>query len=251
MHRPLDLVTDEIEYPETDGKPLAENTTQLLWIVKLFTGFFGWYRHDANVFVASDLLWYPVEGEPRICTAPDVMIVLGRPKGHRSTYMQWREGAIPPQVVFEIRSPSNSDEHMAMLLEFYREHGVQEYYLYDPDRNLLEGWRRVRQRLVRIGPMHDFVSPLLGIRFDTSAAEPIIYDPSGKPFVTPDVLADDQETSRLEKDRAVQQAEQEKLRADQEKLRADEEKLRAEQEKRRADVLAAKLRELGIDADGL
>jgi hypothetical protein len=34
-----------------------------------------------DVFVAGDLLWYPVEGRPDICRAPDVMVAIGRPKG--------------------------------------------------------------------------------------------------------------------------------------------------------------------------
>ncbi|MDM8523918.1 Uma2 family endonuclease [Desulfococcaceae bacterium HSG8] len=46
-------------------------------------------------------------------------------------------------------------------------------------------------------------------------------------------------------------AEQEKQRAEQEKQRAEQEKQRAEQEKQRADILAAKLRELGIDPENI
>lgn len=51
------------------------------------------------------LLWYPVESHPEIRTAPDVLVVFGRPKGHRGSYKQWEEDNIPPQVVFEILSP--------------------------------------------------------------------------------------------------------------------------------------------------
>lgn len=46
-------------------------------------------------------------------------------------------------------------------------------------------------------------------------------------------------------------AEAEKTRANTELKRANAEKLRAEAEKRRADALAAKLRELGVDPDGV
>ena len=59
------------------------------------------------MFVAGDLLWYPVEGKPSIRTAPDVMVVFGRPKGDRGSYKQWEEDGIAPQVVFEVLSPGN------------------------------------------------------------------------------------------------------------------------------------------------
>ena len=71
----------------------------------------AWMRcscaNDLNVFVAGNLLWYPVEGNPNIRTAPDIMIAFRRPKGHRGSYLQWKEDGIPPQVVFEIWSPGN------------------------------------------------------------------------------------------------------------------------------------------------
>jgi Uma2 family endonuclease len=48
-----------------------------------------------------------------------------------------------------------------------------------------------------------------------------------------------------------EQAELERQRADQEQQRAEEERQRADQEQQRAEVLAAKLRELGVDPDQL
>jgi Uma2 family endonuclease len=56
-----------------------------------------------------------------------------------------------------------------------------------------------------------------------------------------------QERQRAEQER--QRAEQERQRAEQESQRAEQESQRAEQERQRADILAAKLRELGIDPD--
>ena len=66
------------------------------------------FRDDPQVFVAGNLLWYPVEGDNKTRAAPDAMVVFGRPKGDRSSYLQWLEGNIAPQVVFEVLSPGNS-----------------------------------------------------------------------------------------------------------------------------------------------
>jgi Uma2 family endonuclease len=62
-----------------------------------------------TVFIAGDLLWYPVQVEepPAPSQAPDVMVVFGVPKGDRRSYQQWKEHNIAPQVVFEILSDSN------------------------------------------------------------------------------------------------------------------------------------------------
>jgi len=46
------------------------------------------------------------------------MVAFGRPKGDRGSYQQWKEG-IAPQVVFEVRSPGNSQTEMDKKLVFY------------------------------------------------------------------------------------------------------------------------------------
>src|SRR5215813_10090303 len=94
------IAGQEIVYPESDGKPVADNTKQFRWIVTIQGGLDALFKDDLNVFVAGDLLWYSVEGRPNIRLAPDVMVVFGRPKGDRGSYQQWREDGIAPQVVF-------------------------------------------------------------------------------------------------------------------------------------------------------
>src|SRR3954463_5585787 len=97
-----------VVYPESDGLPLSDNTRQFRWIMTIQGGLDAQYAGDPNVFVAGNLLWYPVEGDNKIRTAPDVFVALGRPKRDRGSYQQWLEDNIAPQVVFEILSPSNS-----------------------------------------------------------------------------------------------------------------------------------------------
>src|SRR5205807_812517 len=64
-----------VVYPDSDGQPIAENTKQYRYIVTIKGNLDGLFRHDPNVFVAGDHFWYPVEGEPGIRVAPDVMAV--------------------------------------------------------------------------------------------------------------------------------------------------------------------------------
>lgn len=225
----------EVMYPESDGQPMAENTLQFEWIAMLKGGLDAVFRDDPNVFVAGDLFWYPIEGDNTIRTAPDTLVVFGRPKGHRSSYQQWLEHGIAPQVVFEILSPGNRGAEMVRKFRFYELHGVEEYYTYDPDFGDLAGWRRVGDKLQEIPNMHGWVSLRLGVRFELEHGELKIYGPDGQPFVSYLELIEQRERERQEKERAHQERERER----QEK----------EKERERADRLTAQLRRLGVEPE--
>ena len=53
-------------YPDSDGMPMADNTLQYEWITTIKGNLDVVFRDDANVFVAGDLLWYPVQGRPEV-----------------------------------------------------------------------------------------------------------------------------------------------------------------------------------------
>ncbi|MBC6417694.1 MAG: Uma2 family endonuclease [Prochloron sp. SP5CPC1] len=174
----------EIIYPDNDSQPMANNTIQFRWILVIQQNLDWLLAENANAFVAGDLFWYPIEGNNTIVNAPDVMVVLGRPKGDRLSYKQWEEDGIAPQVVFEILSPSNTGKEMAQKLLFYDRQVVREYYIYDPHRNELQGWLRGEYGLDSIESMVDWISPLLGIRFSLSKEELQIYRPDHKQFLS-------------------------------------------------------------------
>ena len=195
------VTRSKINYPDSDGKPMAENTLQFQWIVTIKEGLDHVYHDRPNVFVAGDLLWYPAEGYPKIRQAPDALVAFGRPKGYRGSYMQWVEGGIPPQAVFEVLSPGNRAAELARKFEFYEKYGVEEYYIYDPDRVKLTGFRRSEGRLAPIAEMKGWTSPLLGIRFDMSGPELVIYGPDGQRFLTYQELADDRDQAKQDASR--------------------------------------------------
>lgn len=252
---PLTHFDPDDPYPESDGQPMAENTEQYAWLVKIKENLEILFAQEPTVFIAGDLLWYPVP-DRRITgpLAPDVMVAIGRPKGHRGCYKQWEEGGIAPQVVFEVLSPSNSAKEMADKLAFYDTYGVEEYYVYDPSPNLLEVWLRQDGRLRRMAHIKGWISPRLGIRFASTPDTLEIYGPQGQPFLSSVELAQrmQQEATRAEQERA--RAESEAVRAEQatawaeaERARAEREHERAERERERAERLAERLRALGIE----
>jgi Uma2 family endonuclease len=224
--------TPKIIYPDSDGKPMADNTIQFRWIVLIKENLELIFADTADVFVAGDLFWYPVEGHPEICVAPDVLVAFGRAKGDRGSYQQWRENNIAPQVVFEILSPGNRLKEMTKKLQFYDRYGVEEYYIYDPETNELNGLYKNDNRLNVIEDTHNWVSPRLQIRFAIEEGDLKIYRPDGQKFLT-----------TLELNRY---AEQEHQRAEQEHQRAEQESQRAKQEYDRAERLLAQLMAMGI-----
>lgn len=231
----LPLKPHTVIYPEDDGLPMAENTLQFEWIVTIKGGLDAVFCQAADVFVAGDLLWYPVEGDNTICQAPDIMVALGRPKGYRGSYRQWEEGGIAPRVVFEILSPGNRYGEMIRKFRFYERYGVEEYYIYNPLNPELTGYLREASVFREIPAMNGWVSPLLKIRFDMSKEELQILDPSGQPFATYLELA--------------AQRDQEKKAREQAQKRADEAQERANEAERLAARLAAQLRALGKEPD--
>jgi len=196
------LEKNTIVYPDSDGKPMADNTRQLLWIIVLYGNLAAMFQDVADVFVSASLLWYVVEGDPKACTALDVLVAFGRPKGHCGSYRKWEENDVPVTVAFEIMSPKNTIFETADKLEFNDRHGVEEYYVYDPETNHLLVYLRQGEVLRRVHPLKDFVSPRLGIRFDLSGEEMVVYRPDGQRFLTPE-----------EQDAARRQAEQRLTRA--------------------------------------
>jgi Uma2 family endonuclease len=253
-----DSLSRAIEYPDSDGKPMADNTLQFKWIVVIKEGVDALFRHEDVVFVAGDLLWYPVEGKNRLRMAPDTLVAFGRPRGYRGSYKQWVEGGIAPQVVFEVLSPGNRPGQMKRKFQFYEKYGVEEYYIYDPDNGDLEGWLRSGKKLRRVERMDGFVSPRLGIRFEPGEGPDNlrIIRPDGKRFLTYQEILEERNAAEERAQTAeqrVQTAEQRVQTAEQraqtaERQRADESQ-RADAERVRAERLAAKLSEMGIDAD--
>ncbi|MGL6097205.1 MAG: Uma2 family endonuclease [Fimbriiglobus sp.] len=224
--------TEPVVYPESDGKPMADNTLQWDWMVKIV----GELREQfagKDVFVAGDLFWYPVEGNPKVVAAPDALVAFGRPPGYRGTYKQWAEAGIAPQVVFEVLSPSNTDDELDAKLVFFQTHGVEEYYFLDPLAEEYEAYVRRGGVLapVRQKQLDGFVSPRLGVTFRTKDGLKL-FGPDGHEFRTrEDAVAGLQEELRRTNE-VVDEERQRRLAAD-----------------RRAEQLAAKLRELGVNPD--
>jgi Uma2 family endonuclease len=216
---------DTTIYPDSDGKPMSDNTKQFDWIVTIKENLGDQFSGDPLVFVAGNNLIYYKQYDPKKRVAPDVYIAFGRPKGHRGSYQIWNEDGIVPQVVFEVLSPRNTKREMQRKKRIYQRIGVEEYYVIDPESSVPEIYIRNDDRLrkVKIGRIPMFRSPRLGIRFEMTFTDLVVYGPDDKQFIT-----------WLEHANQSRQSVQV-----------------AEEERQRAERFATKLRELGINPDDL
>ncbi len=95
-----------VEYPDTDGLPMAENDWQADAIVSAKVPLQLHFADWPDVYVSGDLLLYYVEGDAGQSVAPDMLVVFGVPARQRRSYLRWEEGR-PPDFVLEVSSPSS------------------------------------------------------------------------------------------------------------------------------------------------
>jgi Uma2 family endonuclease len=127
---------EEIEYPESDGKPVAESELHMLQLLTLLFVLRTYFANQQDVYVGANMMMYYVEGDPKQSVAPDVFVVMGVPKHVRRTFKVWQEGKAP-DVVIELSSRGTKYEDTGTKRGLYEALGVQEYFIFDPQREYL------------------------------------------------------------------------------------------------------------------
>jgi Uma2 family endonuclease len=172
----------EIEYPTTDGKPMAETDIHRKLMIEVIETLEGFFAEMADVYVSGNMLVYYEEGNPRRHRAPDVFIVRGVPKHEREIFKTWEEGKAPV-VVIEITSKTTKQEDTKEKIRLYRDIlKVKEYFLFDPREEYLDpslqGHRLVggvhEPIEMKSGQLH---SELLGLRLERQGYRLAFRDP--------------------------------------------------------------------------
>ena len=126
----------EIDYPSSDGKPMAENDWQRLVMEYAICALRAHFDHRPGVYVSGNLLIYYEEGNVEASVAPDVFVVLGAKKQRRMVYKLWEEPKAP-DFVLEVAAHGKWEEDEGPKVELYARLGVCEYFQYDPIGDLL------------------------------------------------------------------------------------------------------------------
>ena len=127
---PIAVVRPEEELPDTDGKPMADNSWQAITMHYAGTALAIHFR--GRGFVATDLLVYYLQDGERESVAPDVMVVLGVDGSPRRSYSIRDEGGRAPDFVLEVVSNSTQERDAKKKRTTYAELGVREYFRYSP-----------------------------------------------------------------------------------------------------------------------
>lgn len=204
-------------YPESDGKPMADNEPQLFLMFLLIAGFRHLFRERPDVHATGNLFWYPVEGNAKVVVAPDVMVIEGCTDVVMRSYRQWEHGG-RPRLVIEILSESNGPLEMLDKVDFYDRYGVDELMIADPDTGEFRVWERHGERLTSVLVPNGWTSPFTGVRFEAAGDKLLATGPDGTVWQPVDAIL-----ARAEQDAA--RAEQESARAD--RLAAEVAALRA------------------------
>jgi Uma2 family endonuclease len=201
--------TNEIEYPESDGKPVGETDVHIDWIFRIRDILRNRYRGQ-RVYVGSDMLVYYEDGNPRRFVVPDEFIVLDCEQYDRRTFKIWEEGRTP-NVIIEVTSNRTKTKDQQTKPEIYRQLGIGEYFLYDPTAEYLNpalrGYRLQNGGYVPIEPSVDswLACEQLGIELRLDARQLVMRDAATKQVL---LTRADAEQAAREAAEAKQDAEQ-------------------------------------------
>lgn len=236
----------DIDYPESDGLPMAESDATRDYLIYGVEALTSHFQDHSDVYISGNLFIYYEQGNPKAVVAPDVFVVFGVEKKKRPSYKLWQEHNKVPDFVLEVTSKSTASEDCGTKRGLYAYLGVKEYFQYDPTSDYLQpplqGFRLIEGNYLQIpsqtedGKLSVF-SQVLGLelqRFDDG--EMRFYNPNtGKKLNSP-----------LENDQARQEAEKGRQQAEQARQQAEYE-MSLEQQK--VAKLEERLRQLGIDPD--
>lgn len=228
-------ISDNITLPPTDlvsDEPSLESSLHLNQLLLLLACLNWCWQDQPDYFAAGNLTVYYSAHKLKSADfrGPDFFVVLNTEKRPRKSWTVWEEGGKYPNVIVELLSDSTAKTDRGLKKQIYQDiFRTPDYFWFDPESlefegfHLVEGvyqpltttdqgWRWSEQLGLYIG-IHN-----QQLRFFTAAGE---------------LVPSPEEQARTEQQRA--EAEQQ----------------RVEIERRRNEKLAAKLRELGVDPDGI
>lgn len=146
-----------IHYPESDGKPMAETDVHRKEATAFIDALEDHFRGNSQVYVAGNNFVYYQEGNRKAVFSPDVYTVHGVEKKRRRTYKFWEEG-YAPSFIMELSSRSTWKEDSRKKMQLYARLGVKEYFLYDPEADVMTPPLRAYRLDPRVAEYHRIVA---------------------------------------------------------------------------------------------
>jgi Uma2 family endonuclease len=185
----------EIEYPTSDGQPMAETTLHREIMADTIAALERRYADTPDVWVGGNLFLCYEKGNPSAALAPDVLLAKGVSKWKRPNYLLWQE--VPPGLIVEITSRSTRREDLGKKKSVYESIGAEEYILFDPYAEYLDpqlqGFRLSGSRYQPIRAARDgsIASSITGLTFRTEGERLRLVDTAtGEPLPWIDELGE-------------------------------------------------------------
>lgn len=169
MPHPTLATLGDLDYPDSDGLPMAETEFQFNPILNAVGSLRVHFRYRPDVYVIGNLLLYYEENNPA-ASVPDVFVVFGVPNHVRRTYLLWQEGKVP-DFVLEVTSQSTRQADQGRRRDVYERLGVSGYWQYDPTADYLDP---PLQGLILSGGRYGTARPLERVGRVWSAASPVL-----------------------------------------------------------------------------
>lgn len=213
---PGDLYSDE---------PPLETDLHLRQMILLIQCLEWWWRNRNDFYVAGNLTIYysPRQRKSEDFRGPDFFVVLGCERKPRKSWVVWEEDGKYPNVIVEILSDTTAATDKDLKKQIYQDiFRTPDYFWFDPNTLEFAGFHSVdgEYQPLEPNPQGWLWSQQLGLYLGIHQQKLRFFTPNGQLVPTPEEVAL-QETQR------------------------------AEQQTQRSERLAAKLRELNIDPDGL
>jgi Uma2 family endonuclease len=188
-----------IVYPTGDGEPVAETYAHMYVMFITLEILRQYLVREPAIVLANQFLYY-AQGFPKLCVAPDVMVIFNVAPGGRDSYKTWEEGEVP-RVIFEMTSARTQEKDKEQKKELYQGLGVEEYWLFDPRAEWIKG-SLLGYRLVEgeYQPICDSKSEALQLRLEPSGQLINFYRlDNGEKLLTPAEMTAAREQERIAK----------------------------------------------------
>ncbi len=255
---PGDLYSDE---------PPLETYQHLQQMVLLLKCLDWLWKDRTDYFSAGNLTVYysPRQRKSEDFRGPDFFVVLNTEKYPRKSWVVWEENGQYPNVIVELLSTSTAKTDRGLKKQIYQDtFRTPNYFWFDPHNLEFQGFRLISGAYQAIEPNSQghLWSDQLGLCLGVLDGQLRFFTAEGELIPTPEefgTLAQQQsEISQQQAQEAQQQAEvaqQEAQEAQQQAQEAQQEAQEAQQQaeaaQQRNAILAAKLRDLGVNPDTL
>lgn len=182
------VIVPEFDYPDSDGKPMAETPVHMLVMWNTIQTLIAWFADDPMVYVWGNMMLYYVKGDPKRTVAPDVFVVKGVDKHkERRVFKTWEEKGL--KLVIEVTSRKTRKEDLGdKKAKYQNELKVPEYYLFDPRGEWIK--EKLRGFRLRAGEYEDIAavdgrwpSKVLGLHLEAVGTELRLWDPKTQKYL--------------------------------------------------------------------